>query len=126
MKKEIFAVVLITALAALSLYNTHHIDKTAEDICTELSLSAALAKEGDIKSAEAHATAAKEIWDGHAWYFESILRHTEFDTVCEDFYNVSEKLLDGDGAKAALYVEHAKEHLRTIADMEKVRVGTIF
>lgn len=97
-----------------------------DSISAELTLSAEKAGAGDIASAEAHARRAKDIWDSHRVYFESVLRHTEFDTVCEDFYNVEEKLLDGDEAKVALYANHAVEHLKAVADMEKVRIGTIF
>lgn len=109
-----------------SIWNTYHIASVTDSISEELSLCASLAQRGDITSAKSHSKLAKDIWDSHRVYFESVLRHTEFDTVCEDFYNVEEKLLDGDMAKAALYANHAVEHLKTVADMEKVRIGTIF
>lgn len=109
-----------------SVWNTHHIALVTDSISAELTLSAERAESGDVASAEAHARRAKDIWDSHRVYFESVLRHTEFDTVCEDFYNVEEKLLDGDEAKVALYANHAVEHLRAVADMERVRIGTIF
>ena len=126
MKKEIFALALLLALFALSLWNSHNLDILTGEISELVRQSGSLAEKGDWESAADKAHEAVAMWDEHSSYTHIVLRHSDIDSISDDFYELKSSIFQQEPGVSAGNAEMVIAHLNSISSIEKLRLGSIF
>lgn len=125
MKKELFAAILLLALLAGGAYNTRFLGGFTGEIADTLALSAERCGRGDYELALTLADSALEQWLSRESYAGIFLRHTEIDAVTYGFHELIGALKTEPESAAALY-SGLEGHLRSLSDMERVTVASVF
>ena len=126
MKKEIIAGAMLVLILALSLVNTCAIGYLCDDISASITRAGELAQEGDWDGSEAAIGEAIGLWERCEGYTHVVLRHTDIETLSDDFYELLEHIYSQDVGGVRGAVELVNGHLTGIKDMEKLRFGSIF
>ncbi len=126
MKKEIVALVLLAALIAGGLYNTHHLGVFTGDLNETLSLSRVYCENGEYAMALEQANKASDEWHDHESYSAIFLRHTEIDAVSDLFYELIGALKSSEPDSARAVYDPLTAHIRSLYDMERPNLGSIF
>ncbi len=126
MKKELFAAGLLAALLALSLINSAVIKGLCDEIDGMVRSSGDAAESGDWDTARKRADSALELWRKREGYTKIVLRHTDIETLTDDFYELTEHIYSKDPGSVKSAVELVGEHLSDIAQMESINFGSIF
>ena len=125
MKREIWAAMLLAALFAFSLWNIAAIGKLTACTQQHITLSEQAACAGDSAGAEAELAYALSIWLSADSYTRIFIRHPELDSTADAFYQVMEGLKAGDGRELSAEYDMLRYHLDSIADMERLSLGSI-
>ena len=126
MKREIGALLLLFALAAVSVWNMHRADTLTADIKEHLALSEKALLSGDRDYAAEQLEAARRIWLSARGYTQVFLSHAELDSTSEVFYDIMQDLRAGETRGLSAAYERLRYHLDCISDMEHVSLGSIF
>ncbi len=126
MKKELFAAALLLALLILSAVNTAVIDGLCSDIESVVRDAGSAAGSGDWARAQNDVQRALELWRSNDGYLKIVLRHTDIETLVDDFYELTEHIYTQDPGATKSAVELVGEHLKDIAEMESINFGSIF
>ncbi len=125
MKKELFAAALLAALLSLSLWNTGEIKSLCSELDRFVRASGDAAEAENWEESEKLAASAMSLWKSRELYTHSVLRHTDIETLSDDFYELQEHILTHDAAAVKSAVNLVSEHLEGIADMESLKLGSI-
>ena len=124
--KEIFAAVLLTALFLGTLANTRYIGRVVEELRSHVERSENLAREGNFEMASDSLREGIDKWESYSPYTRILLRHTEIDSTTDAFYDLLSELEDGALSRAIGAFGKLDAHLRGIAEIEHVSLGSIF
>lgn len=126
MKKELFAAGLLALLLLLSILNTAAIKGLCSDIDSVIRRAGAAAEAGDWESARERMDSAVSLWRSHETYAKIVMRHTDIETLTDDFFELMEHINTEDPGAVRSAVELVTEHLGGIAEMESLSLGSIF
>lgn len=126
MKKELFAAGLLALILAFSILNTAVIDSICEGVTDLIDRSTAAAREGNWEESELLLNDALSLWKKNETYTTIVLRHTDIDTVSDDFYEFTEHVYSQDAPSARAAASLIREHLESVKKMERMCWGSIF
>ena len=126
MKREICALLLLAALAAVSVWNIRRADALTDEIREHLELSEKALLADDQKYAGEQLEAALRIWLSARAYTQVFLRHPELDATSDVFYETLRDLRAGETRALAAGYERLRYHIDSISDMEHLSLGSIF
>lgn len=126
MKKELFAAALLCLILVLALWNTREIGKLCGEIGDLVERSAAEAERENWQESQCLFDDALSLWRSRESYTGIVLRHTDLETLTDDFYELSEHLRTRDAPAALSAASLVREHLRGIAEIESFAIGSIF
>lgn len=126
MKRELFAILLLIAIFALSIWNIHYVDHITEDLLSDLARSADIAATGDCQSAAEIVTETLERWKSLDCYAGVAIRHAETDGCTDLFYELLGELYQGNTGRAKGLYQSLAVHLKGIAEMEHPTLESIF
>lgn len=126
MSKEFFAAALLAVLLALSIWNTSEIQKICDGIGSLVNGSADAAAEGNWEESRQLLEKAMELWKSRQGYTGVVLRHTDIETLTDDFYELTEHIYTKDAPAARAASALVLEHLDSIRKMESLNMSSIF
>lgn len=126
MKKEIFALALLALILALSLWNTHEIKSICGELTELVEASGRAAESGDWETSRERVEEALRLWQSREGYTHTVLRHTDIETLSDDFFELLEHISTQDPGAVQSAVRLVTEHLREITEMESLKIGSIF
>ena len=126
MKKELFAAALLVLILALALWNTREIGDLCGEIAELVERSADEASRENWPESQRLFEDALALWQSRESYTGIVLRHTDIETLTDDFYELSEHLRTRDAPAALSAASLVREHLRGIAEIESFALGSIF
>lgn len=126
MKKEIFAAAILVLLAAISAWNLNYAQKLTTELSQAVDASIEMAKSGQWQKAASIAESASEKWNSADSYTQIFMGHTELELTTDAFGDYLGELYRCDlgGARGA----HQKliEHIKTIYEMERITLKSVF
>ena len=125
MKKEIGAILALAILFSCSIYNIHYMDNLAETMLIHVDTSRKRAESGDFGQAEAELRQAIDLWSASQGYTHIFIRHPEIDSATDAFYELLSDIISQDFEAAQGSYEKAAAHIRSIAAMEHLTLGSI-
>lgn len=126
MKKEIFALLLLAALFAGGLYNTHYLRCMTGELSETLRLSEAYCENGEYDLALEQANLAAGRWDDSYAYAGIFIRHTEIDAVSDLFYELLGALAGSEPDSARAAYAPLTAHVENLYAMERVGLWSVF
>ncbi len=126
MKREFFAIILLAAVLALSLWNIHYVDQVTEELLDYVECSANYADAGDCETAAEVLTIALNRWKSLGRYSGVAIRHAETDSCTDLFYELLGALYEGNTGTAKGLFQSLAVHLKGIAEMEHLSLESIF
>lgn len=126
MKKEIFALLLLAALFAGGLYNTHYLRCMTGELSETLRLSGAYCENGEYDLALEQANLAAGRWDDSYAYAGIFIRHTEIDAVSYALYDLVAALESTEPESAAELYPGLIAHIESLYEVERVSVASVF
>lgn len=126
MKREIFAVILLASVLALSIWNICYVDHITEELLDYVDCSSDYAAAGDYEMAAEILTAALDRWKSLDRYAGVAIRHTETDSCTDLFYTLLGELYAGNAGTAKGLFQSLAVHLKGIAEMEHLSLESIF
>lgn len=125
MKKELAAACLLAAFLAGALLHIRYLDRTADALCALVTDAENAALDGDWTRSETCADEASALWAARMPYLEIVLRHPELDAAGDALTEFAGALTDRDPARISGTAAMLRNRLRSLADMEKLRPGSI-
>ena len=123
--REILALVLIILLVFASVWNINSVEKLSQDIQSHLnSAKEAIVSENPDAAYEAIDKALSR-WLNAEKYTHIFIRHPEIDSCSDVFYDLKEAIFSSEATEIQAIISKLCYHLNSIADMEKVRIGSI-
>lgn len=126
MKKEIFAITMITVLLIAAFANILYLKKVTAEITAVVEQGVQAVKNENWDIAEDCAARAEKMWNEHDGYTHMVLRHSEIDTVSDALYDFMSDVYENNEKSAYVSAEKAIYHLDNIYRMEQIRPGSIF
>ena len=126
MKKEIFALLLLAALFAGGLYNTHYLHCMTGELSETLRLSEAYCENGEYEMALEEASRASDEWHTHESYSGIFLRHTEIDAVGYGLRDLTATLASDEPEGAFPLYASLIAHIESLCEMESLSLSSIF
>ena len=125
MKRELIAAVLLLALAVGSYGSIRHTDTLTQEVGSLLEVSQAAAELENYSLAYDAAEEALELWLGADRFTHIVIRQSEVDNTADVFYDLTAAICAQE--KDALPHLYAKlrYHLKGIADMEHIGLGSV-
>lgn len=125
MKKEIIAVAALVILLGLSVFNIYHMDNLAQELLIHVDASQNFAENGDFDSAEEELRKAIDLWAASDGYTHIFIRHPEIDGATDAFYELLSDVRSGDLEASVGSYEKVQAHIKSIAGMEHITIGSI-
>ena len=125
MKKEIYAVILLVVMFAGAIINNRYISVMTGEIETLSEQAGAAAASEDWEKAAKYAETAVKEWARMDKYTHIVLRHSEIDTVSDALYELLKEANSENGGGAEGAAQQAAYHLRSISEMERLKLGSI-
>ena len=126
MIKEVMAALLLIALLVAAVLNISGVSKLTDDITKTVETAVSAAKRGDWDDAIESAEKAVSLWKNNDNYTHIVLRHSQIDTVSEALYDFLLEAYDKNAERLSAAAEAAMYHLDSVAQMERVRLGSVF
>ena len=126
MKRELGALLLLTALLLSAVWNIRHADFLTDQIALNLERTERAVAQGDFSLARTAADNALTLWHRSRSYTGVFLRHSDVDGVADAFYDLQEMLLQKDYETVKAGLSRLRYHLSMIDRMEHLSLGTIF
>ena len=126
MKKEVFATALLAVIFALSVANTYFLDRLTGQIIELVEESGRMAAYGDWEKAQNAAEHAARLWKEQDPYTHIVLRHSDIESMNDDFYELLEHIYSHDAGAANSSAALVSEHLSSISQIEQIRIGSVF
>ena len=126
MSKYLTAALLLALLLGGSLLNARHVDRLTEELIARIDEVCALAERGETEKARAASEAAEGLWRAAEGYTSVFVRHAESDAVTDAFGDLYSALCEENAAAARGAARKLRSHLRSVARMEHISLGTVF
>lgn len=127
MKKELFALLLLLSLIVGAAFHVRHINRLTAALTERIDLSESAAEYGDFAAAEYYISSAIELWESADRYTHIFISHSETDAAADCFFDAAATLTeDEDEVARAAAFDALRYHIDSIADMERVSIGSIF
>ena len=126
MKKEILAALVLLLLFTGALLHIQAINQGTAQILALLDASQAALEAQDHDRALAQAEAAYRRWGQSGPYAEVFLRHSEVDSATDSFVSLLARLQAGEVEGLADSYALLRAQLQRLADMEQLRLGSVF
>ena len=108
-----------------ALYNIYYMDSLAETLIVSVEDARKSADAGDFNAAETELRGAIDLWMGSDGYTHIFIRHPEIDSATDAFYELLSDVKSGDSKAAVGSFEKVEAHLKSIAGMEHITIGSI-
>ncbi len=126
MKREICALLLLAALAALSVWNTHRVDTVTDEVEQHLRLSEKAVMAGDPVYAEAELRAATRLWLSARHVTRVFLSHPELDDATQLFFEAAQCLREGETRSMPAAFAKLRFRINCVRDMQHVSFQSVF
>lgn len=126
MKRELFALLLLAGLAALSFWNIRRVDALHAELEEHLALSQKAVLADDAKYAEEQLKAALRIWLSARRFSRVFLPHPELDATSEKFFEALQTLKAGETRSMPAAFGKIRYHLDCISSMQHISLGSVF
>lgn len=126
MKREICALLLLAALAGLSVWNTHRVDALTSEVEEHLRLSEKAVMAGDPTYAEEELKAATRVWLSAKRVTRIFLPHPELDDTSTLFFEAVQCLREGETRSMPAAFAKLRFRLNCIRDMQHVSLQSVF
>ncbi|HHU05694.1 MAG TPA: DUF4363 family protein [Clostridiales bacterium] len=126
MKKEIITGIIFLLIFALTLVNTHILEKLTSELLDLIEQSRSYAEKGDWENAINKALEAEQRWNKADPYTHIVVRHSEIDSTTDAFYELLKALYSEEIGNAKGAYMAVTAHLVSIQGMDKVTLGSIF
>ena len=126
MKKEIFAVLFLILMFVGAFLNIYYLDKLTGEIIIMVNDAERLA--GDEKWGDAARKAEEAVakWIKSDTYTHLLLHHAEIDSVTDALHDMQKEIYSVNSGAALGAAKLAVAHLKDIAKMEHINLGSIF
>ena len=125
MKKELIALSVLVLLFAGSLVNTHFLDKLTGEIVSYIEESARHIDWQDWEKARVMAEKAYKRWESGSAYTQIVLRHVEIDAASSTLSELLKEVYSENAGAAKAAAKTASARLKSVAEIERVRPGSI-
>lgn len=126
MKKEVFAVLLLVLILGISLLNSHMLNTLTNDLSDIVKECDTAASAEKWPEARKHIEDALSLWKKNDHYTHVVLRHSDIDSMTNDFYELLEHVYSENSGAVSGIARLVDAHLKSIISMEKIRLGSIF
>lgn len=126
MKKEIFAGVLLAVMLAISIYNITRIDSLSEDMIRLIEEAEKASQISDWENAAQKAEKAAVLWESNDSYTHIVISHGETDSVSDAMYELLSEIYSQNSGSVKGLSMLLISHLKSMTEMEKLRLGSIF
>ncbi len=126
MARETWALVLLLALAIISCWNIHTVNKLCDKIDAQLQTSETAAQSENWEDARQAMEKAVDTWLNAEKYTHVFIRHPEIDSCTDVLYEALSAVLEQDLTGLDATLQKLRYHIRSIAGMEQIRFGNIF
>ena len=126
MKRELFALLLLAALAALSVWNMQRVDALTDEVEEHLRLSEKAVMAGDPIYAEEQLKAATRVWLSARHVTRVFLPHPELDDTSELFFDAVQCLREGETRSMPAALAKLRFRLNCVRDMQHVSFQSVF
>lgn len=126
MKTEILAAAILGALVALSIWNLSYVKDLTDELTQTVDAAYSMAEQGDWERAEKLAEAAAQKWSGADDYTHIFIRHSEVDLTSDAFGDYIAEIYRGDIDGVTGTYRKLLEHLKTIYEMERITIRSVF
>ena len=126
MKREIFALLLLASLAALSVWNTHRVDAVTAEVEEHLRLSEKAVMAGDPIYAGDELKAATRLWLSARHVTRVFLSHPELDDASQLFFEAVQCLREGETRSMPAAFAQLRVRLNCVRDMQHVSFQSVF
>ena len=126
MKREFFALLLLAALAGLSVWNTRRVDAVTDEVVAHLRLSEKAVMAGDPVYAEEQLRAATRVWLSSRRVTRVFLPHPELDEASQLFFEAAQSLREGDTRPMPAAFAKLRFRLGCIREMQHVSLQSVF
>lgn len=124
MREWIAGLVLIGLLLG-AFVNLKHLDALVDDVKTQINHSQDAYASGNSEEASRRLAAAYHRWQRDTPYTNIFLRHPEIDAISDAFWELSQRLQDGEAADLSASYALLLYHLNAIDQMEHPWPGSI-
>ena len=125
MSREIYSLILLLLLISASALNI----LAAERLCTQMlsfvEHAEICAEDENWAESEDSINKALEIWLRSKPYTHIFIRHSETDICTDAYYDLLEAISSKSADETGPVFSKLRYHIRSIADMEKLRLGNI-
>lgn len=126
MVKEVLAALLLIALLIAAIFNIGIVNNLTDEITKTVEQAVAAAESGNWNGAIESAEKAVSLWKSKDSYTHIVLRHSQIDTVSGALYDFLLEAYDQNAERLSAAAEAAMYHLDSVAQMERVRFGSVF
>jgi polyhydroxyalkanoate synthesis regulator phasin len=126
MKKELFVGVFLALLLTVSFINIHYIGKLTDNVRQRVDEAVSSAEAENWGEAERKAEEAIALWMGRDTFTHLVLRHSEIEAATEALFALAQQVYSRDKGAAKGAGQAASARLESIANIERVRLGSIF
>jgi isocitrate dehydrogenase kinase/phosphatase len=126
LKKEVFTVLLLVIILALSILNSCCLNKITDSAIEMVDGVKKDAENGNWEGAESATEKIIEYWKSKDTYVHIVLCHSDVDSMTNDLYELLEHVYSKDIGGTRSYSELVKTHLDSIGMFESVRLGSVF
>lgn len=126
MKKDILALSLLLLLFCATLLNIMYLDRFVNGLVSEINSSQELLEKGDYAGAEEKLRNVIELWNDAGGYTRIVVRHSEIDSTADAFFELLSDIVSRDDKRSVGSYSKVRSHLRGIASMEYITLGSIF
>lgn len=123
--REKLALLLLILLSALSVWNISHAERLSQKLHEHLTKSEIHAMAEEWQEAQDALDKAFLLWNSSEGYTHIFIRHSETDSCSDAFYELKQALYAKEWPEAQTLFEKLHQHIHSIADMEKIRLGNI-
>ena len=125
MSREIYSLILLLLLISASALNIMAAERLCNKMLVFVERAEICAEDENWAQAEDSINKALEIWLRAKPYTHIFIRHSETDICTDAYYELLEALAGKHGDDIRPVFSKLRYHIRSIADMEKLRLGNI-
>lgn len=126
MNKEIFAAIILALLAIISFWNLRYAQRLTSELTQSVDASIELAQSGQWQKATKIAESASERWNNADNYTHIFMGHTELELTTDAFGDYLGELYRCDLGGALGAHQKLIEHIKTIYEMERITLKSVF
>ena len=126
MNKEIFAAIILALLAIISVWNLNYAQRLTNELNQAVDASIEFAQSGQWQKATKIAESASERWNNADSYTHIFMGHTELELTTDAFGDYLGELYRCDLGGALGAHQKLIEHIKTIYEMERITLKSVF